>query len=424
MTHTFRDAHLHLYAHGEQVTCVPLADCASLDDCLERLARRAEQVGPGEWVRAAGARVEAWPERRFPTAREIDKAVGARPAFVRSFDLHACALSGELLSRTGITRDTPDPEGGRILRDDRAEPTGVLLENAAFLVRPAIPTPSPTELKETVRAALRDLLAHNIVETHDMHAQEWLGPTLAALIDEGDHAASTMTFRLYAPLTDLRRAHDDAPNWTRDNLTLAGGKVFLDGTLNSRTAYLLEPFADPLPGLPRGERLYTDAALDDAIRLADSLRLPLAMHAIGDAAVRYGLDALERTSPRTHGFRIEHAQFVHERDVPRFTRLNVIASPQPCHLLCDVEALRRLTPHLIPRAFPIRDLLQAEAEAGRAPGEAVWFGSDTPVVSPAPADNLQAAVHRARRNDPTSSAISPEQSITTEQFLACSRPAR
>ncbi len=420
----FRDAHLHLYAHGEQVTCVPLADCASLDECLQRLARRAEQLPPAEWVRAAGARVEAWPERRFPTAREIDKAVGNRPAFVRSFDLHACALSSELLARTGINRDTPDPQGGRILRDEQRHPTGVLLEAAAFLVRPAIPAPSPDERKETVRAALRDLLSHNIVEAHDMLAQPWLGPTLAQLIDERDHAASTIRFRLYAPLDDLEQFAADAPNWQRDNLTLDGGKIFLDGTLNSRTAYLLEPFTDPLPNLPRGERLFTDAALDAAIRRADSLNLPLAMHAIGDAAVRYALDAIERTSPRTRAFRIEHAQFIHEADIPRFPQLNVIASPQPCHLLCDVEALQRLTPHLIHRAFPLRDLLDAEADAGHAPGATVWFGSDTPVVPPAPADNLQAAIHRRRHDAPPALALAPEQAITTDQFLACSRPAR
>lgn len=422
MNGPFRDAHLHLYAHGEQVSCVPLADCASLHDCLQRLARRAAQLAHADWVKAAGARVEAWPERRFPTARELDEAVGGRPAFVRSFDLHACAVSSELLRRADITRHTPDPQGGRILRDEHAHPTGVLLETAAALVRPAIPTPSPDDLREILRAAIRDLHTHNIVEAHDMLAQPWLGPALARLIDEGDAGATNMRFRLYAPLDDLVSFAAEAPNWQRENLTLAGGKIFLDGTLNSRTAFLLEPFADPLPNLPRGERLFTDDALDDAIRRADALHLPLAMHAIGDAAVRQALDALERVAPPTPAFRIEHAEFVHPADIPRFARLNVIASPQPCHLLCDVEALQRLTPHLLDRAFPLRSLLDAEAAAGRAPGECIWFGSDTPVVPPTPADNLQASVHRARRNAPATDAIAPQQAITPEEFLACSRP--
>ncbi len=418
----FRDAHLHLYAHGEQVTCVPLADCASLDECLNRLARRAEQLAPGEWVRAAGARVESWPEHRFPTAREIDHAVGSRPAFVRSFDLHACAVSSELLRRAGITRETPDPPGGRILRDAQGNPAGVLLETASALVRPAIPAPSPDELKETLRASIHSLHALGIVEAHEMLSQPWLGPTLARLIDEHDPVASVMRFRVYAPLDDLERFAQDASQWQRDNLTLAGGKIFLDGTLNSRTAHLLEPFADPLPGLPLGERLHTDDALDNAIRRADDLQLPLAMHAIGDAAVRQALDAIERVAPATPRFRIEHAEFIHPADIPRFARLNVIASPQPCHLLCDIEALHRLTPHLIPRAFPLRGLLEAEAEAGHAPGATVWFGSDTPVVPPDPADNVQAAVHRRRAGDAPHASINPAQAITIEQALACSRP--
>lgn len=424
MTTLFRDAHLHLYAHGEQVSCIPLADCASLDECLQRLAQQAEQLPPDQWVKAACARVEAWPEHRFPTAREIDGAVGRRPAFVRSFDLHACAVSSELLRLAGITRETPDPPGGRILRDDRGQPTGVLLETAAALVRPAIPTPSPDDLKTILRASIHDLRSHAIVEAHEMLAQPWLGPTLARLIDEADPVASAMRFLVYAPLDDLDRFVRDAADWQRENLKLAGGKIFLDGTLNSRTAYLLEPFTDPLPNLPRGERLFTPDALDAAIRKADALGLPLAMHAIGDGAVREALDALERVRPATSGFRIEHAEFVHPDDIPRFAALSVIASPQPCHLLCDVEALHRLTPHLIPRAFPLRALLEAEAAAGHAPGDTVWFGSDTPVVSPSPADNVQAAMHRRRAGDPPEAAITPEQAITREQALACSRPRR
>lgn len=418
----WRDAHLHLYAHGEQAMCVRLDDCPSLEACLRRLAGSAPETPPGGWVKAALARPAAWPERRFPTAREIDGAVGDRPAFVRSFDLHACAASSAALRLAGIDRHTPDPLGGRIERDARGEPTGVLIETASWLLRSAIPERSEDERREIVRGAIHDLYARGFGEVHDMLAQPWLGPTIASLIDEGDGATNAMRFLLYAPLEEIEAAWAASSAWERGNLRLGGGKVFLDGTLNSRTAWLLSGYAEPAhENSPRGAPLFTDDALDAAIRRADDRGFPLAMHAIGDGAVRQGLDALERVRPRSPGWRIEHCQFVHEADAPRFGRLGVIASPQPCHLLADVEALERFTPHLLGRAFPLRDLLDGARAAGRDPAELVWIGSDTPVVRPSVEDNVQASVERRRAGEAPGRAIGPDQAITRAEAEACMR---
>ena len=420
-----RDAHVHLYAYGLELSCVGMASCASAEECLHRIAAAAEGRAPGEWIACTGARVEGWREARWPTAREIDDAAGGRLCFVRSFDLHAVAAGAAALRLAGVEAATPDPAGpgkeGVIARDASGDPTGLLLEGACELLWRAMPQPTPQEFKERVRAALRDFRRRGFVEVHDMLSQRLLGPSIAALIDEGDEAALGVRVWLYPALDDVAWTLEHEESFARDTLRLAGGKIFLDGTLNSRTAWMLAPYPEPLPGLPHGKAMHGEEAIEAAVRRCDALGLPLAMHAIGDAAVRAGLGAIERASPDTAGFRIEHCQFVDEADVPRFADLGVIASLQPCHLLPDIEALRRRTPHRMGRAFPLRDLLDAARAAGLEPQDAVWFGSDAPVVEPDPADNAQAAAHRRRGGMPAEDAIAPEQAITEAEAWACMR---
>jgi hypothetical protein len=197
-------------------------------------------------------------------------------------------------------------------------------------------------------------------------------------------------------------------------------KLFTDGTLNSRTAHMLRPYADPIAEHPCGTPLMSREEIDAAFERARSEGFDVAAHAIGDAAVRGLLDAYEAVGGSAHagfGLRIEHAQFVDEADVPRFARLGIAASMQACHLLTDVEAILRLTPDRAGRAFPVRELADAARASGRAPCELVWLGSDTPVVPPTPADNVQAAVHR-RRDEPGCPAIAPEQAITEDEAWA------
>jgi predicted amidohydrolase YtcJ len=184
---------------------------------------------------------------------------------------------------------------------------------------------------------------------------------------------------------------------------------------------MLKPYPDPIPGHPRGTPMMTTEALEAAVSKCDILGLPAAIHAIGDGAVRAALDAIERVSPSAMGFRIEHCQFVDKADIPRFAHLGVVASLQPGHLLADVEALRRVTPHRMDRSFPLRELIDSANGAGFSPEEMVWLGSDTPVVRPDPEDNIQAAVERRRAGAPASESIAPEQAITRDEALVCMR---
>jgi len=414
-----REAHLHIDALGEELSCIDLSTCSSQRDCLDRLAFAVKETPHDRWLKAVGARVEAWQGDAWPSASDIAHAAGGRKTVIFSFDHHAIVASAGALQAAGITRETPDPPRGLIERDpSTGQPTGLLLEEACVPVYHAIPAPSDEQYLGFVRAALSALSRYGFVEAHDMLST----PRLAHALLELDRLGELdLSIRLHATRPHFDALAVAAPDWRTDRLRLAGLKVFTDGTLNSRTASMLTDYADPIPGRPRGTPLMSPEQIEEAVRHADSLGYPIAAHAIGDAAVRATLDAIERAGPSTLGQRIEHAQFIDEDDVPRFAGLGVIAGVQPSHLLTDIEAINRLMPHRAHRAFPLRDLIDAAASAGFDPPDLIYLGSDAPVVSPDPADTLHAAVTRRRPGMSETQSIAPNQAISPEQTLTLMR---
>lgn len=434
-----REAHAHIAMHGRALSLLRLDDCASREQMLDRLARAAASLAPGEWLLACGVRAESFTDEprdgsRWPTRDELDALLPARPCAVMSFDHHAVLANTAAFRAAGIDDGAPNPPGGVIVRDPRtASPTGLLLESAAWMAWLAAPEPDETQRRSHVRAALADLASHGFVEIHDLKSPVWLGPVLRELADAGDLHA---TVWLYPLLDDLDATLASAPSWEiPDRLLLAGAKVFADGTLNSRTAHTLTPFAHPIPDHPHGKALLTPADLRAAIARTQAAGIGLAVHAIGDAAVRDVLDAWEaspgaraaRASPwhasarhDTPTLRIEHAELLDARDVPRFADLGVVASVQPCHLLTDIEVLEREFPDRLERVLPLRELIKA----GCAPGALLWFGSDVPIVRPHPHDSLQAAVHRRRAADPPARAIAPTQALRESEAWACFAPSQ
>ncbi len=397
---------------------VALDQCRSLDECLDRLARAASSEGDPGWLLARAVRPESWPEHRWPTLAELDRVCPDRPLAIWCFDHHALGANSRALSIAQIGAETPDPAGGVIERDREGHLTGLLLESATRLVWSCVPEPTDGQRREHVRLALADLSAKGFVEVHDMLSHEWLGPVLADLRRSGDLRCAVW---LYPLVESLPRIASERSKWESDEVMLAGGKVFTDGTINSRTASVLLPYADPIPSHPRGTALMTVDEIADAVRVCQVHGLHLAAHAIGDAAVRACLDAAEQTATQGRVWlRIEHAELIDGADVPRFAKLGVVASVQPCHLLADIEALHRLLPHRLERVLPLRELV----DAGCRPGELLWFGSDTPIVRPDAEDSVQAAVHRRRVGMDATEAIAPGQALTEAEAMACFAPTR
>lgn len=441
-TRARREAHCHLHAHGQSKAMVSLEACTSLAECLDVLARaqgaqgsRAATPHPARWLLARSARPESWPEHRWPTRAELDRVSPEIPLAIWCFDHHALCANSVALARAGISRQTPDPEGGVVERDMGGEPTGLLLESATRLVWSRVPEPTPDQRRAHVKSALDDLASMGFREVHDMLTQDWLGPVLADLRRAGQLPCEVWLYPLVEHLDAIAATRHA---WESAEIRLAGGKVFTDGTINSRTAWMLQPYADPIAAHPCGTPLMTVPEIADAIRACTAHGLHLAAHAIGDGAVRACLDAAQlatqacaplskppphpsvTSSPRRSGtaLRIEHAELIDEADMPRFATLGVVASVQPCHLLPDVEALNRLLPHRLERVLPLRELI----DAGCVPGELLWFGSDTPIVRPDPEDSIQAAIHRRRVEMNPREAIAPAQAITEQEAEAAFAP--
>lgn len=422
-----RDAHVHIAEYGESLSLPGFSGCTCIEGVLGVVRRASSALGEGEWVTGTGLRVEGLRERRYPTASELDDAAGGRPVLIRSFDHHAVVVSTAALKLAGIDEGTPDPLGGVIVREGGVT-TGVLLESACEAAWRAVPAPSADRYAGFVRAALDDFMSRGIVEVHDMLSRPELA---AALLELERTGGPDVRVELYAPVEHFDAVRDRLARAGSSMVKCGGLKLFADGTLNSRTASMLYPYANPQAGRPRGEALLTTDQVASGIERARSAGVRLAVHAIGDAAVRRVLDAEAGVNtrldpggvPSALTTRIEHAQFVDPLDVERFAVLRVIASPQPCHLLTDIEAIRRHVPDRERRAFPLRDIVSAYTEAGLDPARWVWLGTDAPVVRPEPADNVQGAAERRRAGMPASEAVAPEQAISADLAWTLMRPA-
>jgi len=407
-----REAHAHIYQAGRALNMVDLAACESVEEVLEALGACEARSGA---VLAHGARPESWVEQRWPSADEIESVARGRVLVAWCFDYHALIASRAALRAAGIDERTPDPPGGIIERDDQGRLTGVVCESAALRVWESLPEPDAAERKRCVQAGVRALVEnHGFVEIHDLKAQRWLGGVLRSVVNELDGAVHV---RIWPLLEDLDEVLETRRTWESEHVRLGGAKIFVDGTLNSRTAWMLYDYADGREDHPRGIAMMTPREIEEAVRRCDAAGVPLAAHAIGDAAVRAVLDAIERVGPSGSGFRIEHCELVDETDVPRLAELGVIASVQPCHLLYDMEALARGVPDRLDRVLPLRELI----ESGLKPGEGLIFGSDVPIVRADPEDSVLAAVERRRGDGPGPPPIAPSQAISREQAWECFR---
>ncbi len=400
-----REAHCHLPNLGRSLSQLNVADVNSKQELCDRLAGAVPKLAASAWLIAIGMRVEGWERAEWPTRAELDAVSGGRPCVVRGFDYHSLAANSAALAAAGVSEASGDPDAGVYCRNASGKLTGVCLEAAANHVWNAVPEPDESEREVHVRAGLNHLAAIGFTKLDDLLTPPWLGAMLAKLSDAGE---LSLKVRLFPPVADLSAAVRDAKTWARENVILAGGKLFADGSLNSRTAWMLEPYADGHKGQECGLPNWSPSQLEDAVKECERFGLPLATHAIGDRAVREVLNAIERGSKKKVGHRIEHCEVISREDVPRFAKMGVVASVQPCHLLYDIEVLRRAAPDRLDRVLPLREMI----DSGCKPGELLIFGSDAPIVAADPRDSLQAAVCRRRVGMREDEAIGIGQAIS------------
>jgi predicted amidohydrolase YtcJ len=370
------DSHIHLEGLADRKLTVDLTGSASLKQALARVREWAKALPRGAWVVGAGWYNDAWPEkeRAFPTRARLDAVVGGRPAYLRRKDGHSAWVSSAALRAAGIDRATADPAGGSIDRDVAGEPAGILRETAMVLVSDIIPRPSEAALDTAMAKVLADLARVGLTAVHSMDSARGLG-SLQRLRARGPMSIR-VTYNL--PLADLPHAERIGvrSGWGDGWLRIWGVKAFLDGSLGSRTAEMLD-------GSGTARLLQPD--LVEMIDRCARAELNVCLHAIGDGAVRRALDAL---APRKDAWshwrpRIEHAQCVNPKDMARMGRVGVIASMQPIHAVADRELADAMWPDVTAHAHAWRALEQA--------GVRLAFGSDAPVETAAPLAGIEAA---------------------------------
>ncbi len=385
----FIDAHAHLYGLGEESLILLLHGTNSPQSVLDMVRKQAETLDGGGWVRGRGWDQNDWPERVYPTAAQLDSAVSDKPVFLVRIDGHAAWVNSRALALSGITKDTPDPEGGRIMRDAKGLPTGILLDNAIELVRKHLPQRTDEERKVAFTSAVQQCLALGLTGVHDMGLQEEHVRVIRELIDDDEFPFRVVgyvdgTGPMWEELLEDGRAE-----YGEKQLMIAGLKLYADGALGSRGAWLLEDYSDD-PG-NRGIPITSIQEITEQTKRALGKQLQVCVHAIGDAAVRMTLDAYEaaqKASPRSGPpLRIEHAQVIASEDIPRFPALGVVPSMQPTHCTSDMYwAEARLGAKRIANAYAWGSLIHAGA----------WIpgGSDFPVERPDPLRGIYAAAFR------------------------------
>jgi predicted amidohydrolase YtcJ len=401
----FSDAHVHFPSWSLAQHQVRLEGASSLDEAVARVADALGDVAPGRWLRGLGWRSGDWSPSVEPTKEVLDAVTGDVPVALMAKDYHSLWLNSAALARANGDLQVP---GGVVERDERGEPTGVLREECAWHFRDNYVRPSHEEMVEASREGVRIANSRGVTSVHDKDG--WLG-ALAVWHELKDEGALTLRVWQSLPHDHIDGlAEMGVRSGLGDGLLRVGYiKAFMDGTLGSKTARLLDG---------SGVEITSREELEDIVRRAARAGFPVAVHAIGDLANRDALDAFEAAADdwRPQGLRprIEHAQLLADEDVPRFAELGVAASVQFSHAPSDRDIADRYWEGMTDRAYAFKSLLDS--------GALVANGSDAPIEELDPLLGIRAGVLRTLDDR---EAWHPEQAVTLDEAFAatCVAPA-
>jgi predicted amidohydrolase YtcJ len=407
----FIDSHTHMSMGGFNLLALDLRNTKDPADFTRRVAAFAKTKPSGTWLTDGAWDHEQWSPARLPTKEMLDPATGDHPTCLSRQDGHMMVCNSLALERAKITRDTPDPPGGVIVRDAKGEPTGVLKDAAMDAIGDVRPARTQAELREGLRAAIRNASEAGVTSVQDLPGDP--GDLEAWEAVKPDHAIR-VHYRL--PLSQWEKARDRKAAAGNDEWLRVGGvKGYADGSLGSSTALFFEPYTNDASN--RGV-FASDAIpmskMEERVLGADRAGLQVVIHAIGDRANAEILDLFERVErangPRDRRFRIEHAQHLRPQDIPRFSKLSVVASMQPFHAIDDGRwAESRIGRERCRTTYAFRSLLDSGAKLA--------FGSDWDVAPISPIAGIDAAVTRRTIDGKNPGGWFPEQRISVEEAL-------
>lgn len=413
----FVDSHVHVMDLGLARLTLDLSQTRSLAEAQGLIAAYAERFPNRPWLVGRGWNEVTWGLGRFPTAEELDAVAGGRPVVMERADGHAVWASSAALAAAGITAQTADPSGGRIVRrggngPGARAPAGVLVDNAMQLVTSRVPPPRASDEDLALFEAQQEFFRHGVTAVADMGTSinDWM--TFRRAGDSGRLRLRIMAYADSVPNMLLIGGTGPTPWLYDDRLRLNGVKLWLDGALGSRGAMLKADYADDHGN--RGLPVLDGTQLRNSMSRAAMDDFQVAIHAIGDAANADALDAIDVLSADFAGdrrWRIEHAQVVDPADIALFGRHGIIASMQPVHQASDrVMAEARLGPDRLAGAYAWRSIA--------ATGAALAFGSDAPVEVADPLEGLAVAISRTGPDGEPQGGWQMQEAISRELALA------
>jgi predicted amidohydrolase YtcJ len=410
------DAHIHFSGVGEAKMRLD-AFWKPKQEILDAVAAAYKKGNKGDWIEGRGWNQEVWTPAVFPTKEDLDKVSPDSPVYLGRTDGHAGWVNTKALEIAGITKNTPNPQGGEIIKDAKGEPTGILVDTAKGLVTSKIPPLSKEKMLDALQRAQEEMLSYGLTGGHDAGCDLAMIDTFKGLYESG---------KLYVRLYERLRIPDGSTSLHEEfyakgkqiglynNLmTVRGIKISVDGALGSRGALMLAPYTDRTDGWLGNLRVPEDR-LYEQVKRARQAGFQVSTHAIGDAGNRIVLNAYEKVLKEmpdpNHRYRVEHAQIVALEDIPRFAKLGVIPSMQTVHATSDKNmAENRVGPERIKGGYAWRKFLNT--------GVVIPNGTDAPVELVNPFHGLFAAVTRQSRDGKPPGGWYPEDKMTREEAL-------
>ncbi|WP_305824508.1 amidohydrolase [Massilia brevitalea] len=409
------DAHGHVFGLGQMLTQLDLSQTTSLEGALKAIADYSRANAGQGWLRGRGWNQENWKLGRFPTAADVDTVVSDRPVWFERVDGHAGWANSRALAAAGITDKTPDPAGGKIMRDANGKATGVLVDAAQELVTKVLPAQTEAEGRVVLDRALGALAKVGVTSTHDAGLGVAEDRLYRAYADQGK-----LTARIYGMIGgtegdfDALAKNGPLKTYGNDMYALRAVKLYSDGALGSRGAALIKPYSDEPHS--HGLLFYKTAQMDAMMKKAMARGYQVNVHAIGDAGNHQILDIYQKelaaTKSAAQRHRIEHAQVVTQADIVRFKTLGIIPSMQPTHATSDKNmAETRVGHERIKGAYAWRSFLHQ--------GSRIACGSDFPVESPNPFFGIHAAVTRQDASGQPIAGWYPNQAMSLKEAFRC-----
>jgi predicted amidohydrolase YtcJ len=403
------DAHGHVLWYGLAHTRVDLVGTKSLDEALQRVKAFADAHPDHPWILGRGWNQEHWPERKFPTAADLDTVVPDRPVWLGRIDGHAGWANSAALKASGVTAETANPHGGMLIRDEQGRPSGVLVDAAEALVGDHVPQLTMAQRRDALATATRELAAFGLTSVHDAGVDPASLEAYRELANSGG-----LAIRVYAMLSGEDYA-DGVPPYPfvigQQRLLVQSIKLYMDGAMGSRGAAFMEPYKDDPEN--SGLLFMQPEQIDALVAKWSNASYQVNVHAIGDLANKVVLDAFEKLDAvdrKRLRHRIEHAQVVAPEDLKRFASLGVVPSMQPVHISSDWRMLgERLEEPRLVGAYAWRTLIDG--------GNRIAAGSDFPVESPNPMFGLYAAVTRLDMDGEPRDGWHPDQKVTLDEAL-------